>query len=223
MSRRRPRRSSPRQPGRPAAEARPQARESLLDAASRLFGQYGVSAVSLRRLASEADVTPAMVHYYFGSKEGLYHAMLERTFARILERVRAALAQGRSDAEPTGDQLEALLAVLMEALAAEPWVPTLVVREVFTEGGRFRERFIRGYASQMAELLPGLVRREVEARRFREDLDPQLAYLSLMGMTLLPFVARPVAERVLGIAYDAEFLRRFAAHTQRLFVQGARA
>lgn len=222
MPRRPKRPASQRQPGRPSSDERPGARDALLDAASRLFARHGATEVSLRRVASEAGVTPAMVHYYFGGKEGLYDAMLERTFAGVIERVRSVAGRSPDSGSPP-DPLGALLEVLMDTFAAEPWLPTLVVREVLSEGGRFREQFIRGYASQMADLLPGLMGREIEAARFRSDLDPKLAFLSFMGMTLMPFVARPVLERVLGIDYGEDFLRRFAAHTRRLFVEGAQS
>ena len=42
-------------------------------------------------------------------------------------------------------------------------------------------------------------------------------------MALEQPLARPVAERVLGIDYDESFVRRFAEHTHRLFVEGVRA
>jgi TetR/AcrR family transcriptional regulator len=216
-------RPSRRPPGRPSAAKRPEVRDALLDAASRLFGRRGSAGVSLRQVASEAGVTPAMVNYYFGGKQGLHDAMLERTLARILERARAVIERQRESAASAGDQLAALLAVLVDNFRAEPWVPALVVREVLAEGGRLRERFIRDYAQHMAALLPGLMQREIDAGRFRRDLDPRLAFLSFMGMTVMPFVARPVVERVLGIDYDEDFLRRFAAHTHRLFLEGAEA
>lgn len=207
--------NTPRQPGRPPAEDRPEAREALLDAASRLFAAHGAEGVSLRRIAQEAGVTPAMVHYYFGNKKGLHNAMLERIFVRILERVRAAVAAGGG--------LEALLEVLFTTITAEPWIPLLVVREVLTERGGFREQFVRGYASQMAVLLPSLIRSEIDAGAFRDDLDPTLSFLSLIGMSIMPFVARPVVERVLGFEYDEPFVARFAEHTFRLFVEGAQS
>ena len=214
----------PRRPGRPAAEDRPEVRDALLDAAGRLCGLHGAGEVSLRRIAADAGVTPAMIHYYFGDKDGLYDAMLERTFGRLIERVRSAVGAGPGPAEDSaGDGLRGLLRVMTHAFGEEPWIPALVVREVLAEGGRFRERFIRGYASRMAELLPGLMRREIEAGRFRADLDPSLAFVSFVGMTVMPFVARPVVERVLGLGYDEEFLERLAAHTHRLFVEGARS
>jgi len=205
-------------PGRPTSDRSQDTRDDLLAAAHRLFARHGAVGVSLRQLASEAGVTPAMVHYYFGSKEGLYDAMLEHTFGRVIERVSALEARVRDD---SGDPLDELLRILTETFVAEPWLPTLVVREVLAEGGRLREGFIRNYASRMADLLPGMMRREVETGRFRDDLDPALAFVSFMGMTLMPFVARPVLERVLGIEYDEAFLLRFAAHTRRLFLEGA--
>jgi len=212
-----------RPPGRPTAERGPEVRDALLDAASRLFARRGVAGASLRQVASEAGVTPAMVNYYFGGKQGLYDAILERTLARILERARAVAERQRERPATAGEQLADLLAVLVDNFRSEPWLPVLVVREVLSEGGRLRERFIRDYAQHMAALLPGLMQREIEAGRFRSDLDPQLAFLSFMGMTLMPFVARPVVERVLGIDYDDDFLGRFAAHTRRLFLEGVRA
>jgi len=217
---RRPRR---RGPGRPTAGDRPEARDALLDAASRLCARHGAAAVSLRRIAAEAGVSPAMVHYYFGDKDGLYDAMLDRTFGRLVERVRAVAAEHGVDEVAPDDRLAGLLRVVTGALAEEPWIPTLVVREVLSEEGRFRERFVAAYASRMAELLPGLMREEIAGGRFRRDLDPQLAFLSFMGMTVFPFVARPVVERVLGLEYDEAFLARFAEHTRRLFVEGARS
>ena len=209
-----------RSPGRPSAEDQPGTRDVLLETAAKLFAERGATEVSLRLLANEAGVTPAMVHYYFGSKDGLYDAMLERTFAEILVGVRAIAKRTDVDA---GERLAALLAVMTSTFLAKPWIPSLVVREVLSEGGRFRERFIEDYASHMATLLPGLLQSEIDEGRLRPDLDSKLAFMSLMGLVLMPFVARPVIERVLEVDYDEAFVRSFAEHTRELFLRGASA
>ncbi len=157
-----------------------------------------------------------MIHYYFGDKQGLYDAMLDEAFARVLKRVRGAASAMAGLGEGLGD----LLDVLTGTFTAEPWIPGLMIREVLSEEGRFRERFIGQYASQMAALLPALVKHEIDDGRFRDDLDPRLAFLSLLGMTVFPFVARPVVERVLGVKYDERFRSAFADHTRRLFLEG---
>ena len=201
-----------RRPGRPARlKGGADPREALLDAAGRLFAERGPGSHSLPAVAAAAGVTPAMVHYYFGDKRGLADALLERALARLLERVAGVR------------RFEDLPATIVQAFGAEPWIPSLLVREVLSEEGRFRERFIETYASKVARLVPGMLRAEMAAGRLRADLDPRLAFVSLIGMMGFAFLARPVLEPVLGIRYDAEFLERFAEHTRRLFLEGARA
>jgi AcrR family transcriptional regulator len=52
----------------------PGTREAILDVARRGFGSRGYDATSLRSIATEAQVDPALVLHYFGSKEGLFIA-----------------------------------------------------------------------------------------------------------------------------------------------------
>ncbi len=65
----------PRKPGRPRADETNQ-RERLLDAAVACFAADGVAATSLRGIALKAGVTPALVNYYYGSKEQLLDAFI---------------------------------------------------------------------------------------------------------------------------------------------------
>ena len=68
--------SSSRGPGRPRAEQALDARQALLDAARELFAREGFDRVSTKRLADEAGVNPAMIHYYFGDKAGLQDRLI---------------------------------------------------------------------------------------------------------------------------------------------------
>lgn len=56
-----------------------QTRRRILDTASTLFAQKSFDAVSMRVIAKEAGVDPALISHYFGSKEGLFEAMLEQS------------------------------------------------------------------------------------------------------------------------------------------------
>jgi AcrR family transcriptional regulator len=53
-------------------EAGRQTRGALLDAAARLFGDFGVAGISAAEIAREAGAFPSQVTYYFGSKEALF-------------------------------------------------------------------------------------------------------------------------------------------------------
>jgi AcrR family transcriptional regulator len=52
-------------------------REQILDAARKLFAQNGYERATVRAIAAAAGVNPAMVHYFFGSKERVFVAALE--------------------------------------------------------------------------------------------------------------------------------------------------
>src|SRR5437867_10382410 len=50
----------------------------ILDAGEELFMEHGFEATTLRQITAAADVNLAAVHYHFGSKEELFHAVLAR-------------------------------------------------------------------------------------------------------------------------------------------------
>jgi len=56
---------------------------ALLMAALELFGEYGYKGTSSRMIAGKADANIASIPYYFGGKEGLYHAVVQYIADRI--------------------------------------------------------------------------------------------------------------------------------------------
>jgi len=67
---------------------RPSTREKLLDTAEHLFAEHGVEGVSLRTINAEAGLSPAALHYHFGSQQALVEALLERHMPALMARRR---------------------------------------------------------------------------------------------------------------------------------------
>jgi len=66
--------------------------------------------VSIRQIADEAQVPLALVGYYFGAKQQLYHAIFEHWSSIIKERLsRAENRHGRSDRRPAHTLVEAFI------------------------------------------------------------------------------------------------------------------
>lgn len=55
----------------------PDTREAILGAARSVFAERGFDKASIRAIASAADVDPALVHHYFGTKDQLFLAAME--------------------------------------------------------------------------------------------------------------------------------------------------
>ena len=70
-------------------------RDMLIDATIRIMVDEGYAAATSRRVAAEAGVKPALVHYYFPTMDALYLAVFRRGAAAYLERQQNALASDR--------------------------------------------------------------------------------------------------------------------------------
>ena len=210
--------SEPRpRPGRPRLEAgSPQVRQRLVEAAIALAHERGFQAISVRQIASAAGVTPGMIAYYFGGKRGLYEAMIDVTYERLVARMRALLE--RADAD--GDPIARLVDLQISTLADTPWLPPLLAREVLARESPLREFMAERLAKGPGALVPLMLRREMEAGRIRDDLDPLLLMLSIFGMGMIPYLMYPVAGPALGYQLDENFRDRMIAHVRALLARG---
>ena len=77
---------------RPTAETA-DLRATLLDAALACFVRGGIAATSLRDIAKEAGVTPALVHYYFGDKAQLQEAVVTERLLPVVAKMRAPVGR----------------------------------------------------------------------------------------------------------------------------------
>ncbi|WP_027366311.1 CerR family C-terminal domain-containing protein [Desulfocurvibacter africanus] len=96
------------------------ARERLIEAGIDVFGQHGFEGASTRRLAAEAGVNIAAIPYYYGSKEGLYKAVVEEIVQRVRERLAPEIASANDLAmreDATEGELIAELQRLLTAMA----------------------------------------------------------------------------------------------------------
>ena len=67
--------ASKRRPGRPTGGTR--TREQIAAAARRQFAELGYERTTIRGVAKEAGVDPALVHHFFGSKQRLFLSVTE--------------------------------------------------------------------------------------------------------------------------------------------------
>lgn len=205
-------------PGRPQASTRGRSdpRQALVRTAAELIARQGFEGTSLRQVAEGAGVTPAMVAYYFKDKSGLLEAVVRMGLGTMLGVVQASVA----DHEP-GTFVARLIPRYMAALANEPWIPQIMIREVISRESPLRQLFIEEFAIHAAAAVPERVMEEISQGALRDDLEPRFLILSLLGMCLFPFIAEPVLGPLLGFSTDEHFAADYGAHVLELFNHGA--
>ncbi|MHA7134244.1 TetR/AcrR family transcriptional regulator [Oerskovia turbata] len=132
-------------------------RQQIIDAAVSLIADQGFTATSVEDIAAAAGVAKGSVYYNFGSKSDVFEAAL----AGGLERLTHTLSEARGDLRGK-EALAALIASLLQQVAAHPDFAKLLAAEVFRVGrewqetvGHIRARVIEFYAAALREERPG--------------------------------------------------------------------
>ncbi len=206
----------PRRPGRPgprqsaAADA-----DRLLDTAVTLFARHGIAATTLRRVAQSAGVSPAMLHYHFGDKDGLVAAAIAQRILPAVEGLRGAVTAAGENPRAI---VQGFLAAALQLGQSHPWLPGLWVREVLCEGGALRELLVGRVADILPKALAQHFAKARDAGRIAAALDPRLMVVSLLGLSLFPLAAAPIWRQV--FAADDIGTEQMLAHTLALIGPG---
>jgi len=212
-----------RRPGRPRQEETEGAevRDRLLDAAMELAVEQGFEACGLREIAARAEVSSAMIAYYFGDRQGLYEAMFRRAFDRVAEKVRDLM----QDSERTGgDRLDDLVRFQVESIAADPWLPKMLVREVLLPGDSpSRDHFAKSIGRGPLMLMVRWLEEEQARGTLRSGFDPRMLAMTIASISAFPFLMLPIVGAEIGLEIDDDFPDRLIEHNQRFLALGLRA
>lgn len=151
-----------------------------MDAAEALIADQGVAGVSLRAINAAAGVSPGILHYHFGSLDGLVEALVARHMETLMQQRRHALEQLSQAPKPGVRQLLEILVLPLARLAIE--------------GSEPGQRYVRLIARLYQERHPAL--EQVSARVMGESRGLQLTLLQ----RALPTLPATVVEARLALA-----------------------
>lgn len=198
-------------PGRPESSENQDREGKILDVAEDLFANQGFAATSIRQIADQATVNPALVHYYFKNKKSLLSAVIERVFH--------PLAQSIAQLD-TSKLFDSVIELLISTMQQHPNLPRLMVREAILPGGVFRREFAERYAPHIGGALPGLIHKEQEAGRIKTDLSPGISALHILALCAFPFIAAPLAEEKLHVKFSPDGIEQLKQQTMLLLKEG---
>lgn len=151
------------------------ARARIRDAALVRFGVEGIAGASVRAIAADAGVSPALVVHHFGSKEGLRHACDEHVLAAM----------------DGGDELagEALARVLAAATPARRYLARALLDGTDAATALF---------TRIAERTERWLAEEEAAGRVRPTADPRARAVVYVSWQLAPLLLGEQVGRLLG-------------------------
>ncbi|MEM5370218.1 TetR/AcrR family transcriptional regulator [Paraburkholderia azotifigens] len=194
-------------------------REHLLDTATRLFSERGIAATTVAQIAAGAEVTSALVHYYFTNRETLLDAIVEERLAPSVGFVWSAAADDSND-DPFV-MVGEFVTRLFDVTGRMPWLPPLWLREVINEGGMLRDRMITRIPFDNIKRFGARIREAQQEGAVNPELDPLLMFNSIIALVMLPQAAAKVWQSVRG--FPAIERKTLQQHVTALLLGGMRA
>lgn len=203
-------------PGRPVGRRGGEGRDALLRAARALMAEQGSKRLTSKQVSERAGVKPALVHYYFGSRDGLLEAVTSTICEETSRRLDAAARPGGT----TEQRLRRLVRALLVSFAEQPYSARLLLEQVDSPGDDVHQR----YASEHGRAQIDAIRSILEAGTVDQSLrplDPALAISAIGGICAFLVLTTPLLGKVIdGAAIDKDNIDPLAAAVTDLLLHG---
>ncbi|MEU3860561.1 TetR family transcriptional regulator [Streptomyces sp. NPDC028722] len=171
--------TTPRRRGRPPRTESAGTRDRILTAAREEFSARGYEKTSVRGIAKAAEVDPALVHHYFGSKEEVFEAAVEVAFAPALN-ASDAVTDGPLDG--VGERLTRFVLGVWENPATR--TPLLAIVRSAVDNDTAAAVFRRLIAAQLMRRIAALLDLP------DAELRAELAAAQLVGTAMMRYVIK---------------------------------
>ena len=172
-----------------------QSQQQILAAAETEFADKGLAGARVDAIAEESGVNKQMIYYYYGSKEDLYLAVLERAYA--------AMRKSESELKLTNiDPLKAigrLVEFKFDYYARNPVIIRLLAAEnmqnakYLKKSSRLREMHI-----SLIDVLQSVLTAGEKQKLIRPGVDPVHLYFSIAALSYFHFANAPTLSTVFG-------------------------
>jgi AcrR family transcriptional regulator len=175
-------------------------REAILRAATKVFAKHGFDGGRVEQISKAAKSHDRMIYYYFGSKEGLFIAVLEDTYRRFNEAESALVL----DIAQPAVALQTVIRFIWTYYQKHPDFITLLNTENLHRGKHIgKSPRAREYSSPAISVIASVLRSGAQQGLFRSDISARDLYLMIAAMGYFYLSNRFTLSSFLGENLDA--------------------
>ena len=183
-------------------------RLAIIEAATQEFAEFGIGGARIDAIALRAGLNKRLLYYYFGNKEDLFQAVLERAYESIRSAERA-LHLGEID--PI-EAIRKLVAFTWNYYIAHPEFLSLLNSENLHKAAHLTKTAnIMEMNSPLVQALDSVLEHGRAARLFRSGVDPVQLYISIAALSYFYLSNQHTLSAIFG-----RDLRAPKAETERL-------
>ena len=176
-------------------------RERILQVAIAEFANKGLDGSRVDEISHAAGINKYMLYHYFGSKEGLFLAVLERTYENIRKRQDALTLSGL----PAQEAMERLIAVTFDHFVDTPEVISLLNTENLHKARHISNSSkIRTMYIPLVDTIGTILRQGEREGVFHQGVDPIELYISISGLGYFYLSNRWTLATIFGTELEGE-------------------
>jgi AcrR family transcriptional regulator len=162
--------------------------EKIKKAARKVFMQKGYAATRTRDIAEEAGINLALLNYYFRSKEKLFNEVMREKIQQFFGILLPIISDPSTKLEV---KIDLMVSSYIDMLTANPDLPLFVLGEM------------KGQTDNLKKILPvqkisNKISFIQQLKEKRPDINPIQFLMTILGMIVFPFVAKPAFELISG-------------------------
>lgn len=151
-------------------------REAILRVATKLFGERGFPATSMRDIARDVGILAGSLYAHIDGKETLLLEIIEQGIAEYIDEATRALA----DAQDSEARLRALIRAHLDVVARGPRTTKIVFHQ-WRYLGESNRAHVRKRRDEYEEIFVQVLQTGVDDGSFAADLDVRTAVRSILG------------------------------------------
>lgn len=176
--------------GRPRNADKRQVVQRLMDVTEEMLREINHFDLSERKIAAAAGMSEAMIHYYFGGKDGLLFALILRYYDEIAERLQAL-----DRIEPESPHvIRDIFRILIDTYYSKPWFARIVISEFAKGTSSIKDAYMEKFGPKglgLARLRAVFER--LMARGTCRKVDAEYLARGMYSMLVAPFLLAPFA------------------------------
>jgi TetR/AcrR family transcriptional regulator len=202
-------------------------KEKIISAAIEVFAEKGKHGARMEQIAAKAKVNKAMLYYYYSSKDNLFREVLKTITQKIFHHVFSTLSLAIAYDESPIDKVKRIVSAHFEAFSQDSNFAKIILHALANDPHELQSaiRTLKNNVGSTGrapiEIFLSIFEEGVSRKDFR-NINPKQVLISIVGMNLIYFIGKPVAEALLDLRVedDQAFLRERKESISDLVLHG---
>ncbi len=159
--------------------------EKIIEAAKKVFVRHGMAGARMQRIADEAGINKALLHYYFRSKEKLFAIVFQKVVKEAIPQIVRIFDTDMH----FFDKIRMFVREYLEFIGKNPYLPMFIIHELASRPERLKE-LLRTVEVDKDFIFED-IQREVEKGTIR-PIEPVQLMVNIISLCIFPVVAKPM-------------------------------